>query len=443
MALQQPLLGDRNTGGSEDTSSSNNNNSRSYGSLGNENSPRYTSDSAPEVQRLSSTTETFFHIVCITAGTGILQLPYALKTGGWAGLAFIALAGTVSAYTGKILIQCLYYKHGVRLQSYSDVAKAAFGSRGRLIVRSLKDFNLLGVVGIYIILAGISIDSLVIGTPVGQLGEQFWIAMSAFAVWIAIVAARQIHDVFVLSVFGTLTTVVMVVIVVWLGIGDSGLIDTRPPTKLINIRTTPISLASICFSFGGNLNWPELEASMKSPKKWSKALSLATAFIAFIYASVAAVGYGVYGDNVRSPIFLSLPPGIAVVTAKAMITAHVLLACPILLTAVFMEAERDLGISAGALGATKEWLYRAAFRTVLMLAITFAALFVSDFSKVVPILGAIAASMVVFVIPVACYIRLFYQQRHFSRYELAWSGLIVCIGLLCLVIGTMQALADL
>ncbi|KAJ2836390.1 putative proteasome subunit alpha type-7 [Coemansia erecta] len=380
-------------------SNSDTNNTDSYRSTDTEYNNSQADERVPETSHLSSTTETFFHIVCITAGTGILQLPYALKSGGWAGMAYIALAAAISAYTGKILVRCLYYKHGVRLQSYSEVAEAAFGPRGRLVVRTLKDVNLLGVVGIYIVLAGISIDSLVVGTPVEQFGERFWIAASAVVVWAAIVAARQIHDVFVLSIFGTLTTVVMVVIVIWLGVLDLEFMHVRPPTKAIDIRMMPISLASICFSFGGNLNWPDLEASMKSPKKWSKALSLATTFIAFIYACVAAVGYGVYGGHVRSPIFLSLPSGIAVSIAKAMITAHVLLACPILLTAVFIEAERDLNISSNTLGVFKERLWRAVFRSLLMLVIALFALFVSDFSKIVPILGAVAASLVVFVIP--------------------------------------------
>ncbi|KAJ2667347.1 hypothetical protein IW148_000042 [Coemansia sp. RSA 1199] len=424
-------------------SSSDTNNADSYGSTDTEHNSGQADERVPETSHLSSTTETFFHIVCITAGTGILQLPYALKSGGWAGMAYIALAAAISAYTGKILVRCLYYKHGVRLQSYSEVAEAAFGPRGRLVVRTLKDVNLLGVVGIYIVLAGISIDSLVVGTSVEQLGERFWIAASAVVVWAAIVAARQIHDVFVLSIFGTLTTVVMVIIVIWLGILDMEFMHARPPTKAIDIRMMPISLASICFSFGGNLNWPDLEASMKSPKKWSKALSLATTFIAFIYACVAAVGYGVYGEHVRSPIFLSLPSGIAVAIAKAMITAHVLLACPILLTAVFIEAERDLNISSNTLGVFKERLWRAVFRSLLMLVIALFALFVSDFSKIVPILGAVAASLVVFVIPVVCYFRLFGDQRLFSVWEYAWCGLIVLIGLACLVVGTSQALADL
>ncbi|KAJ1662481.1 hypothetical protein IW140_005800 [Coemansia sp. RSA 1813] len=397
---------------------------------------------APVVQHGGSI-EAFFHIVCITAGTGILQLPYALKVGGWAGVLYIILAAVIAAYSGDILIKCLYCKQGVRLKSYPEVAEAAFGRHGRIIVRLLKDFNLLGVVGVYIVLAGINIDSLLAGTAGGQLGVQFWSAVSAFLVWIVIVFAREVHDVVLLSVFGTLTTVAMVVIIIWLGISDREYAQSRPPTQLVNIGMAPVSLASICFSFGGNLNWPDIEASMKSPKMWSRTLSLATAFVAFIYLSVAGIGYGVYGDLVKSPILLSLPSGMAVVVADAMITAHVLLASPVLLTAVFIEAENDMSIGVAASGSFRAQLYCKLLRSLLMGVVAFFAVFVSDFSKVIPILGAVAASLVVFVIPVACYIRLFKTQRAFSVWEYAWYALIVCVGLVCLVIGTSQAISDL
>ncbi|KAJ2008858.1 hypothetical protein GGI04_000905 [Coemansia thaxteri] len=258
-----------------------------------------------------------------------------------------------------------------------------------------------------------------------------------------LVLAHEIHDVFVLSVFGTLTTVVTVAIVFWLGVSDMNHSRARPPTKVIDIEMAPVSIASICFSFGGNANWPDLEASMMSPKRWSRTLGLATAFISFIYLCVAVVGYSVYGDIVKSPILLSLPPGIAVVVANAMITAHVLLACPIILTAVFIEAERDLGIGTETDALAWNRTYRVLFRTALMASIAIVALYVSDFSKIVPVLGAIAASMIVFVIPVACYIRLFEGQKQFTILEYAWCALIVVVGLLCLVIGTSQAVAHL
>ncbi len=45
---------------------------------------------------------------CIIAGTGILQLPYALRLSGWVGIAVILFSAFVNEYTGKLLIECLY-----------------------------------------------------------------------------------------------------------------------------------------------------------------------------------------------------------------------------------------------------------------------------------------------------------------------------------------------
>ncbi|KAJ2783106.1 hypothetical protein GGI15_002702 [Coemansia interrupta] len=435
----QPLLGSPSA-----TASGSNNNGdpvaageQGYGTVA-----RSSPEDTPEVRNLTSSTEVFFHIFCILAGTGILQLPYALKEGGWAGIFYIVLVAFISTYCGNIVVKCLYCTPGMRLKSYSQIVEVAFGRSGRQVVRTLKDFNLLGVFGVYIVLAGININSLLAGTALDQLGVQFWIIASSLMVWAVIVLAREVHDVFLLSIFGTLTMVATVVIIVWLGLVDLEYQEVRPPTKLVDLKLAPISMASICFSFGGNLNWPDLEASMKSPKQWSRTLSLATAFTAFIYICIAAVGYGVYGDLVKSPIMLSLPPGIPVVVANAMMTAHVLLASPILLTSVFSEAERDLDFHSAALSPRRQWIYRAVFRSIVMLTLTLVAVFVSDFSKGVSILGAVAESMVIFVIPIVCYIKLFKDKRVFTRAEYIWCGIIVTIGLMCLIVGTSQAIAN-
>jgi hypothetical protein len=59
-----------------------------------------------------------YHIVCVIAGTGILQLPFALALSGWLGILVIIFAAMVNEYTGKLLIECLYVDKWV-LSSFS------------------------------------------------------------------------------------------------------------------------------------------------------------------------------------------------------------------------------------------------------------------------------------------------------------------------------------
>ena len=56
----------------------------------------------------SSENSALFHVICVIAGTGILQLPHALAKSGWIGIALMVLSAFGNEYTGRLLIQCLY-----------------------------------------------------------------------------------------------------------------------------------------------------------------------------------------------------------------------------------------------------------------------------------------------------------------------------------------------
>ena len=49
-----------------------------------------------------------FHVICVIAGSGILQLPFALSQSGWLGVPLMVMVGVVTEYTGRLLIECLY-----------------------------------------------------------------------------------------------------------------------------------------------------------------------------------------------------------------------------------------------------------------------------------------------------------------------------------------------
>ena len=74
-------------------------------------------------------------VIAITGGIGLLQLPYALRVGGWAAILLIPLAAVMSLYTAVSLVSSLYSPtDGSRLTSYAALAQAAFGTGGRRVV---------------------------------------------------------------------------------------------------------------------------------------------------------------------------------------------------------------------------------------------------------------------------------------------------------------------
>ncbi|OMH79616.1 hypothetical protein AX774_g6968 [Zancudomyces culisetae] len=79
-----------------------------------------------------------------------------------------------------------------------------------------------------------------------------------------------------------------------------------PRTTSIKLSGLPSSLSSICFAFGGNIVWPDVERGMKKRKSFPKVLSLANLLVAIMYLAMAAAGYALFGDeNVQSPITIS------------------------------------------------------------------------------------------------------------------------------------------
>lgn len=65
-------------------------------------------------------------------GVGILSTPYAVREGGWLGLAILMVFAALSFYTGILLRYCLDSQPG--LETYPDIGQAAFGITGRICI---------------------------------------------------------------------------------------------------------------------------------------------------------------------------------------------------------------------------------------------------------------------------------------------------------------------
>ncbi|CAG8498802.1 2901_t:CDS:2 [Diversispora eburnea] len=351
----------------------------------------------------------YINITCVVAGSGVLGLPYAIKQGGWIGIGLIPLSMLITLYTSVILIKCLYYDGKTRLKTFEDIGYHAFGNFGKyFLVGIFNNIILLGVSILFLILAGQSFDALV---------EQYWdiqlgVRFCTFIVALSIVDLSNISK-------------------------------SDPPTHdLIVFAEFPIAFATISFSFGANSVFPHIEESMNVRKDWNKVVSAALSTCTTMYMLVAFFGYYVYGNDCLSPIFNNLPKGPFLTMASIFITMHVLLTAPILLTSFSCEAEKGLKITREFHSPLHEFILRAGFRTFIVVTITSIAVIVPFFGDFMSLLGAVAVSLLVFVLPVVFYIRL-YGLRTMSTMELLWSFFVIIIGLACCLIGTVDAIAAL
>ncbi|KAI8369896.1 transmembrane amino acid transporter protein-domain-containing protein [Choanephora cucurbitarum] len=382
----------------------------------------------------------YFNIVCVVAGTGTLGLPVALKQGGWLGVLILALSWCMSVYTGIILIRCLYANGRTRLTTYKEIATTAFGTIGGWITFFFNAWILLGAPILYMVLSGTNLNQLCKGT-VAEIGNTPWIIISCVIVAIPFILVKTLKEVAWMSAFGALATVVVVLIcLVMSAIDKPNQVDVVHHAVIWEMF--PIALSTISFSFGGNVVYPHVEASMKTPRDWPKVVAAGLSTCAALYFITAISGYLIYGDNVVSPIYNSIPAGVAQTVAVVIITLHVLMAAPILTTSFSLDIEEMLNISVERFGKVKEFLIRAAIRIATMGVVAVVACTVPHFGALMSLIGAFANCILIFVLPIACYLKLT-GIRNKPFYELAWCALTVLLGVVGLIFGTMEAIKEL
>ncbi|KAF9164588.1 hypothetical protein DFQ26_001284 [Actinomortierella ambigua] len=398
----------------------------------------------------ASNFQAYVNVVSVLAGAGTLGLPAALRDAGWVGLVILALACAMAIYSNQKLIQCLYYDGKTRLREYPHVAQAAFGLPGRIIVTFFYNTIAIGGPVLYLILTGTNIHDLASAAG-STITIQQWIMIAAAIMAVPIVVTKTMREVAFLSIFGALTTTIVVIIVSIAAIIDNSGKDLvlKPNGQMEPIhhdivipRNLPLALATFAFSYGGNVVFPHVEESMKHKKSWNKIIFYGIMTVTVLYFVCSTTGYAVYGDIVESPIYLNLPSGPVRTISTILITLHVLLAIPLFLTTFNLQIESALRLEERGFSFKKEWSFRAIIRIASMVMCAAIACVVPHFGEVMSLLGALSDGMLTFVFPVVFYLKLF-GFRSVGKLELCAMILIIIIGTAGAAIGTVDAVREL
>ncbi|ORX57497.1 hypothetical protein DM01DRAFT_1302677 [Hesseltinella vesiculosa] len=392
-----------------------------------------------------STLWSYVNVVCVIAGTGTLGLPAALAQGGWFGMFILILAWWMSSYTACILIKCLYLKGSKRMSSYKDIATAAFGVVGGWVSFFFSIWITLGAPILYMVLSGTNLHELCLGTS-AELNVTKWIVISCAIVAVPFVLVKNMKEVGFMSFFGALATAIVVVIVVAQGAVDEA---QRTPEQKAAVHHDaavwsmfPIALATISFSFGGNIVYPHVEASMKHPKSWPKVAVGALSTCALLYIMTAVAGYYIYGSDVKSPVYESISHGVPRIVAIVLMTVHVITASPILVTSFALDCEEMANITVERFGKTVEFLIRAVFRLIIIVVVGVIAISAPKFGSLMSLIGAFANCLLIFVFPILFYYRLS-GWRNKPIYEHVWCFLTCVLGIIALIFGTKSAIEQL
>jgi vesicular inhibitory amino acid transporter len=339
-------------------------------------------------------------------------------------------------YTGCILIKCLYVYKGRRLESYKEVATAAFGKIGGWIIFFFNAWILLGAPILYVLLAGQNLHSLLLYTS-AALTEVQWKVIVACIILVPFVIVKNMKEVAFMSAVGALATVICVLIVLIVSLQDKGN-HLNVEHDIVIWNQFPIALSTISFSFGGNVVYTHVEASMAKPKQWKWVVAAGLSTCALLYYLTAIPGYFVYGVETLSPIYASLPAGAGKITATVVITLHVILATPILITSFALDTEYMLDITVERRGKVLEFVYRAINRAIILAFVTVVACVVPFFGDIMSLVGSFSNCMCTFAFPVLCYLKLT-GVRNKPFYELALCALCILLGIVGLIFGTIDS----
>ncbi|CAO3639904.1 unnamed protein product [Cunninghamella echinulata] len=387
----------------------------------------------------------YANIVCVIVGTGMLGLPYALRQGGWFGLFILFLAWFMSTYTAIILIKCLYVVGNKRLLNYKDIATASFGIIGGWVSFFFNAWVTLGAPILYMVLSGDNLNTLCKGTP-AELDVNRWRIISCAIIAGPFIIVKNMKEVALMSIFGVVATVIVVVIVLVVACVDQAHFTQEMFQKVQHAPVIwdqfPVALATISFSFGGNIVYPHVEASMKNRNAWPKVCAAGLGTCALMYFLIAIPGYYIFGDKVESPIYDSISDGVPKTIAIILMTVNILVSSPILLTSFSLDCEEMANVTVERFGKWGEFGIRAVFRIIIMVVVGVIACSVPLFSALMSLIGAFANCLLIFVFPVAFYLKLT-GFRNKPIYELVWCGLIVVLGIVGLIFGSRSAILDL
>jgi vesicular inhibitory amino acid transporter len=407
------------------------------------------------IQRIvgeSTVPMTVFNSTNVLIGVGILALPLGIKYSGWVlGLSFLTLSALATSYTAKLLARCLDTNTGS--STYGDIAYLAFDTMGRNFVESLFILELTGANVAMIILFADSMSSLITG-----FDNVTWKVIIAIGlIPLNFVPFKYLSFTSVIGIFCCLTIVVIIF--------ADGLIKPHAPGSLREISktyafpenwaTVPLSLGLIMAPWGGHSVFPAVYKDMRHPQKYVRAVRYTYIFTYGLDASMAVLGYLMFGEGVMDEVTANILRSTAYPHALSIIIVMLIAVIPITkiplsnrpmqdtVNKKFYIDLRQMDHKARA-RSEKSWKHRTARASVGILAnlaqLAFA-IFFPDFDSLMALLGSLFCFTVCIILPVSFYLKIFSSEgKEIGRTERlgCWALLLVSTALA--ILGTVFAI---
>ncbi|KAJ1419632.1 Amino acid transporter, transmembrane domain [Sesbania bispinosa] len=358
--------------------------------------------SHPHTKNTVSFSRTCFNGLNAISGVGILSVPYALASGGWLSLVLLFAIAVVAFYSGLLMKRCM--DKNLDIRTYPDIGELAFGKIGRLIV-SVSMYTELYLVSIgFLILEGDNLSNLF---PIEELqvvggfaisGKQFFVILVALII-LPTVWLDNLSILSYVSASGVLASAIIILSISWTASIDE--VDFHQKGTLVNWNGIPTSVSLYAFCYCAHPVFPTLYNSMRNKHQFSNVLLVCFILATIGYASMAIIGYLMFGPDVESQVTLNLPLN----KISSRIAIYTTLVNPItkyaLMTTPITNALNDL------LPRTyKNRVTNILVSTVLVISTVIVALVVPFFGYLMSLVGAFLSVTASILLPCLCYLKI-------------------------------------
>ncbi|KAL9429012.1 hypothetical protein AB3S75_030920 [Citrus x aurantiifolia] len=392
------------------------------------------SDSLPPARKCSLA-QSCLNGINVLCGVGLLATPYAIKEGGWSSLSLLFIFGIIAFYTGILLQECLDSAPG--LTTYPDVGQAAFGITGRLIVAIVLYLELFAASIEYLIMMSDNLASLFPHTSMNFGGLHLdchkIFSITATLVVLPTVWLRDLTLLSYISVGGVITTGVVVLCLLWIGVVDA--VGFHPYGTALDLSNLPVTIGLYGFAYAGHSVFPNIYSSMQEPKKFPFVLMISFVFCSLLNAGVGICGYLMFGDSIQSQFTLNFPKEF--LASKVAIWTTVLI--PMSKYAMTLT---PIALSLEELMPSKElqsYSVSVIIRTILAISTLVVALTLPYFGIVMSLIGSLLAMLITLIFPCVFYLKIL--QGKISKLKIAFCIFNAILGVFCACIGTYSALS--
>ena len=401
----------------------------------------------------------------------MLGLPFAFAAAGWWGATFAIISFSFVTWRTSILIGHELngdprpasfftdspYKTPILpgsdpnarmrrpIKSFPDIARAAFGDTGAVVLSVVLYFELFSCLCIFLVAIGDHMHELF---PI--LSTTLYMTITSLIAMVPIIVLRTARLLSYLSMVGTFATVAVVIAVFAAALAEGDITKEVAERHGLDVNSQyheywkpeglPLTFGLIAYCFSGHAIVPSIYSSMQSPRDFETVVNYTFVIVIISCFAVGVGGYWMFGSLVQDQITLSLEQNSSAETAMTILTyLMVLTAFSKLVLTMFPLALGMEEIVAPYLTSDSAMeIFSSVIKITLTLLALAVACFVPSFSFLCSLVGMICTMTVSVMFPAAAHLKLFGPKLSLWDKLMDWT--FVVVGITMGVVGTILSL---